>query len=151
MGTTLVAASILPDGVYCVNVGDSRMYMVDHKDRFVRVTRDHSLVELMVSKGELTEEEARVHPKRNYITRAVGTAPEVEADLYKLPAGYARMLLLCSDGLSSQIADERISEIIKTRSLSLTERVDMLVNEANRNGGTDNISIILIEMEGVEA
>ncbi len=151
MGTTLVAASILPDGVYCVNVGDSRMYMVDHKDRFVRVTRDHSLVELMVSKGELTEEEARVHPKRNYITRAVGTAPEVEADLYKLPAGYARMLLLCSDGLSSQIADERISEIVKTRSLSLTERVDMLVNEANRNGGTDNISIILVEMEGVEA
>ena len=61
------------------------------------------------------------------------------------------MLLLCSDGLSSQIADERICEIIKTRSLSLTERVDMLVNEANRNGGTDNISIILIEMEGVEA
>ena len=151
MGTTLVAALIRGRDATIINVGDSRMYMVDNKDRFVRVTRDHSLVEMMVSRGELTEEEARVHPKRNYITRAVGTAPEVEADLYKLPVGYAKMLLLCSDGLSSQIADERICEIIKTRSLSLTERVDMLVNEANRNGGTDNISIILIEMEGVEA
>lgn len=151
MGTTLVAVSVLEDGIYCINVGDSRMYVVNQENQFVRITMDHSIVEMMVRRGEITPEEARVHPNRNYITRAIGTEPEVEADLYKIPAGYAKMLILCSDGLSGQIEDERISEIVNMRSLSLSDRVDMLVNEANRNGGTDNISIILVDLERTEA
>lgn len=150
MGTTLVAAAICEDAVYCINVGDSRMYVLNHEDQFVRVTMDHSVVEMMVRRGELTEKEARVHPNRNYITRAIGTEATVVADLYKVPAGYAKMVMLCSDGLSGQIEDERISEILKMRSQTLSERVDMLVNEANRNGGTDNISIILVDLERVD-
>ena len=102
-------------------------------------------------RGELTEEEARNHPNRNYITRAIGTEKTVRADLYKVPAGYARMMMLCSDGLSGQVANERIEEILKMRSLSLSDRVDMLVGEANRNGGTDNISVILADLERVKA
>ena len=147
MGTTLVAASICEDGIYCVNVGDSRMYVVNQEDQLERVTMDHSVVEMMMRRGELTEEEARNHPNRNYITRAIGTEKTVRADLYKVPAGYARMMMLCSDGLSGQVANERIEEILKMRSLSLSDRVDMLVGEANRNGGTDNISVILADLE----
>ena len=150
MGTTLVAASICEDAVYCINVGDSRMYVLNQEDQFVRITMDHSVVEMMLRRGELTEKEARVHPNRNYITRAIGTEDTVIADLYKVPAGYARMVMLCSDGLSGQIEDERISEILKMRSQTLSERVDMLVNEANRNGGTDNISIILVDLERMD-
>lgn len=150
MGTTLVAASVCEDAVYCINVGDSRMYVLNQEDQFVRITMDHSVVEMMLRRGELTEKEARVHPNRNYITRAIGTEATVIADLYKVPAGYARMVMLCSDGLSGQIEDERISEILKMRSQTLSERVDMLVNEANRNGGTDNISIILVDLERMD-
>lgn len=150
MGTTMVGATVLGDYIYCVNVGDSRMYVLDQNDRFMRVTMDHSWVEEMVHLGKLTPEEARVHPRRNYITRAIGASEEVEADLYKVPLGYAKMILLCSDGLTGQIEDERISEIVKVRSLSLSDRVDMLVNEANRNGGNDNISIILVDLERMD-
>lgn len=151
MGTTLVAASVCEDGIYCINVGDSRMYVITQDDRLERVTMDHSIVEMMMRRGELTEEEARVHPNRNYITRAIGTEATVRADLYKVPAGYARMMMLCSDGLSGQVEAERISEICKMRSLTLSDRVDMLVGEANRNGGTDNISVILVDLERMEA
>ena len=126
------------------------MYVLNQEDQFVRITMDHSVVEMMLRRGELTEKEARVHPNRNYITRAIGTEDTVIADLYKVPAGYARMVMLCSDGLSGQIEDERISEILKMRSQTLSERVDMLVNEANRNGGTDNISIILVDLERMD-
>ena len=140
MGTTLVAASICEDGIYCVNVGDSRMYVVNQEDQLERVTMDHSVVEMMMRRGELTEEEARNHPNRNYITRAIGTEKTVRADLYKVP-----------DGLSGQVANERIEEILKMRSLPLSDRVDMLVGEANRNGGTDNISVILADLERVKA
>ncbi|MBQ7916049.1 MAG: Stp1/IreP family PP2C-type Ser/Thr phosphatase [Firmicutes bacterium] len=150
MGTTMVAASVMGDAIYCANVGDSRMYALDQNDHFVRITMDHSLVEEMVRQGKITPEEARVHPRRNYITRAIGTSEEVETDLYKVPLGFAKMILLCSDGLNGQIEDERISEIIKVRSLTLSDRVDMLVNEANRNGGNDNISIILVDLERTE-
>ena len=127
------------------------MYVVNQEDQLERVTMDHSVVEMMMRRGELTEEEARNHPNRNYITRAIGTEKTVRADLYKVPAGYARMMMLCSDGLSGQVANERIEEILKMRSLSLSDRVDMLVGEANRNGGTDNISVILADLERVKA
>lgn len=148
MGTTMVMAVVLENDVCCANIGDSRLYVINSEDQLQRVTVDHSFVEMMVQKGELTEEEARIHPKRNLITRAVGTEETVRPDFYTIPRDGARMVLLCSDGLSGQISEMRMNEIINMRSLSLKARVELLVNEANRNGGSDNISIILIDLEG---
>lgn len=148
MGTTLVAVTLFDDYVYCVNVGDSRMYVINHEDEFVRITTDHSLVEQMVIRGEITEAEARVHPKRNFITRAIGTSPNIAADVYKIPRDYIRKIVLCSDGLSGQVDDGRIHDIISIDGLPLRTRAQMLVNEANRNGGLDNVSVILIDPEG---
>ena len=145
MGTTLVAVTVCPDAIYCLNVGDSRLYAVNSEGEFVRITVDHSVVEMMARRGEITQEEARVHPKRNFITRAIGTEATVRPDVYRIPIDYAELLLLCSDGLSGQVEDGRISEIIGIRGLSLQTRVEMLINEANRNGGADNVSVILID------
>lgn len=146
MGTTFVAASVYEDAVYCINIGDSRLYAINYRDEFVRITTDHSLVEAMVQRGQITEEEARVHRDRNLITRAVGTNKSVQADIYRIPIGYPRMLLLCSDGLHGQVDDSRISEIMRINSYPLSVRVEMLIQEANRNGGSDNVSVILADL-----
>ena len=146
MGTTLVAVSVFEDAAYCINIGDSRLYAINYKDEFVRITTDHSLVEALVQRGQLTEEEARVHRDRNLITRAVGTNKTVQSDIYRIPIEYPRMLLLCSDGLHGQVDDSRISEIIRISGYPLSVRVEMLIQEANRNGGSDNVSVILADL-----
>lgn len=147
MGTTLVVATVHDRFIYCVNVGDSRLYIVNNENRLQRVTEDHSLVEQLIRSGQLTDEEARQHPQRNLITRAIGTEPYVAIDLYKVPVSSAKKLLLCSDGLSSQITQFRMDELINHKSASLDKIAQLLVNEANRNGGNDNISLILVDLE----
>ena len=140
MGTTLVAATLVDGCLYVANVGDSRLYILG--DEIWQVTSDHSLVEEMVRPGELTPEKARIHPDQNVITRAVGTSRKIAADYFDVELLPSDLILMCSDGLSNMIRDEQILKIVKGAA-SLEEAAQELVDTANRNGGTDNISVIL--------
>ncbi len=142
MGTTLVAATCIGRYLEVANVGDSRLYVVG--DEITQITEDHSLVEEMVRMGGIGREEARNHPDKNIITRAVGAKDDVEIDFFNLELQSEDMVLLCSDGLTNMVNDEMIYRIIKNGG-NLRDRVEELVETANRNGGRDNISVIVIE------
>lgn len=142
MGTTLVAATCIGRFLEVANVGDSRLYVIG--DEIVQITEDHSLVEEMVRMGGIGREEARNHPDKNIITRAVGARDEVEVDFFNLELQTGDMVLLCSDGLTNMVDDETICRILKNGK-SLRDRVEELVRTANENGGRDNISVIVIE------
>lgn len=143
MGTTLVAATCIGRFLEVANVGDSRLYVVG--EEITQITVDHSLVEEMVRMGGIGREEARNHPDKNIITRAVGARDDVEVDFFDLELQPGNMVLLCSDGLTNMVDDEMICRILKNGS-SLRDRVEELVETANRNGGRDNISVIVIEL-----
>jgi len=143
MGTTIEAAVIAGEEVTLCHIGDSRTYRLG-SEGFEQVTKDHSLVSLLVDSGEITEEEARIHPKRNFIIKALGTDESVEPDIIplRLPEGSA--LLLCSDGLSNKLGENEMAETVAGKGTA-TERADSLVDLANERGGEDNISVILID------
>ncbi len=143
MGTTMVACTIVGQYAYVANIGDSRLYVVQNKIR--QVTRDHSLVSEMVRMGEITAEEARTHPKKNIITRALGAEKTVEVDFFDLKLEAGSTILMCSDGLSNMVEDTRIEEIILDKDHDLKYKGKELIREANQNGGKDNIAVILIE------
>lgn len=146
MGTTFVAATVLPDKVYVMNVGDSRLYLIG--DEMKQITVDHSYVEEMIRKGELQRKDARIHPKKNVITRAVGVEEDVEADFYEIePEADSRFLLLCSDGLTNMVEDEEIRHIVMKYAKAPQEALHQLVKRANDCGGKDNISAIIISMK----
>lgn len=144
MGTTFVAATMTGNHVYIANVGDSRLYLI-HRD-IQQITRDHSLVEDMVRMGMLEKEEARTHYKKNVITKAIGVADDKTStpDIFEIEIESGDKLLLCSDGLTNMVEDYDIKKTIKN-SESIEEAVRQLINQANENGGKDNISAILIE------
>ncbi len=148
MGTTLVAATCIGRFLEVANVGDSRLYVAG--DELVQITEDHSLVEEMVRMGGIGREEARHHPDKNIITRALGARDDVEADFFNLQLQTGDMVLLCSDGLTNMVDDETICRILKN-GRSLKDRVEELVDTANQNGGRDNISVIVIEPLADEA
>ncbi len=143
MGTTLVAATCIGRYLEVANVGDSRLYVVN--DEITQITVDHSLVEEMVRMGGINREEARNHPDKNIITRAVGAKDDVEVDFFNLELQTGDMVLLCSDGLTNMVDDEMILRIIKNGG-NLRDRVEELVETANINGGKDNISVVIIEL-----
>ena len=140
MGTTLVAAVVQNDCLYVANVGDSRLYLID--DRLEQVTRDHSLVEEMVRAGELRREDARLHPDKNVITRAVGVKNSVAIDFFDVALNRGDRFLICSDGLTNMVPEDMIFRLVKEKG-SLEAAAKELVDEANRSGGNDNISVIL--------
>lgn len=144
MGTTIVAAVVLGDTAYIINVGDSRLYV--YKDRLSQVTVDHSLVEEMVQSGKIQKEDMRTHPNKNIITRALGTNPSVKADCFEIEVREGDVLLLCSDGLSNMLEDDRIEEILKENSDDIKAAGECMVNEANEAGGKDNISVVLVRI-----
>ena len=143
MGTTMVVCTIVGQYAYVANIGDSRLYVVQHAIR--QVTRDHSLVEEMVRMGEINAEEARTHPKKNIITRALGAEKTVEVDFFELKLEAGSTILMCSDGLSNMVEDSRMEEIILDPGKDLSLKGKELIREANQNGGKDNIAVILIE------
>ena len=143
MGTTVTAALIFDDQLLVAQVGDSRAYLL-HNGRLQRITRDHSLVADLVEQGSITEEEARVHPQRSVITRALGSEFHVEPDIYSLHITEDDRLLLCSDGLSSMIFDAKIESIL-SEYLDVNDCCDALINEAMKAGGIDNITAIVID------
>ena len=141
MGTTLVAAVPENGSLIVANVGDSRMYLIDD-DRIDQITHDHSLVEEMVRAGKLKREQARNHPKKNIITRAIGEPGDPEIDFFDVALNRGDIALLCSDGLSNMVEDEQIFRIVRNAE-SLPEAGRKLVDAANRAGGRDNISVVL--------
>lgn len=143
MGTTLVAVLILKSlSALVLNIGDSRAYLLN-SDGVRCVTVDHSLVELMVQRGEITPEQAKNHPGKNLITRAVGTEPQVSADVFPLQLGKNDCILLCSDGLSNQMADQEILfEVIHGAHKSDCCR--RLLQIAKERGAPDNVTSVLI-------
>ena len=143
MGTTLVTATIVDNRMYVSNVGDSRLYLVS-ADKMIQVTRDHSLVEEMVRLGEMDKEDAKDHPDKNIITRAVGVLPEVSADFFEVELEPGDIILMCSDGLTNMVRDEEIRQIILGQR-DIVEKAEKLVETANSNGGRDNITVVLIE------
>ena len=143
MGTTMVVATIVGQYAYVANVGDSRLYVIDKQLR--QVTRDHSLVQEMVRMGEITAEEARNHPDKNIITRALGAEKTVDVDFFDMRLEPGSTILMCSDGLSNMVEDKKMEEIILNSDEDITWKGDTLIQEANNNGGKDNIAIILIE------
>ena len=142
MGTTLVAVTVQDDTAYVANVGDSRLYKIG--GTIEQITEDHSLVEEMVRMGEISKEEARNHPEKNIITRAIGVTETVEPDYFDTKLEKGECLLLCSDGLSNMIEDAQIREILGRRR-DLRSGAEELVKTANENGGRDNISVVLVE------
>lgn len=142
MGTTFVIATVFGSSMYVANVGDSRLYVLG--DEFRQVTRDHSLVEEMVSNGTIDRAQARTHEKKNVITRAIGGSEDVMADFFEVELGKNDTVFMCSDGLTNMIEDTQIASILNS-SREIDERAQMLIDLANERGGKDNISIIIIE------
>ncbi|HWT89637.1 MAG TPA: Stp1/IreP family PP2C-type Ser/Thr phosphatase, partial [Solirubrobacterales bacterium] len=151
MGTTTTAAivDLEAEEVAIGHVGDSRAYRL-RAGRFEQLTRDHSLVEEMRRKGQLTDEQAEDHPQRSIITRALGPEPEVQVDLQTVPAMDGDVFLICSDGLTTMLDDERIAHVL-ARATSLDSAVRKLVDEANRAGGRDNITVVAFRLEDTAA
>lgn len=142
MGTTLVAAYIAGKNVTVVNVGDSRCYYVN-RDGIRQVTQDHSLVELMIQRKELTPEQARNYPGKNYITRAIGTETMVECDLFQLKLERGDGLLLCSDGLSNIVDDQEILfEVV--HGVNKEYCCQRLLDIAKTRGAPDNVTSVLV-------
>jgi PPM family protein phosphatase len=147
MGTTLTAAYLDDSHLAIAHVGDSRAYLF-RDGELRRLTQDHSLVGELVRKGKLTEEQAEEHPQRSIITRALGPEPSVEVDTWSYPVKDGDIVLLCSDGLTSMITEEKIAEVLESSS-SLKEAASRLIREANAAGGRDNITVVLTRLEDV--
>ncbi len=144
MGTTLVAVLVKGNKATIINVGDSRAYVLT-KDEFRQVSEDHSYVEEMRRLGRLTKESARKHPQKNLITRAVGVEPEVSGDFFELELEPEDVILLCSDGLTGMVEDEKIEAAIR-ESNNLGLAGDALLNLALEGGGRDNITVALFTL-----
>ncbi|MGI8558804.1 MAG: Stp1/IreP family PP2C-type Ser/Thr phosphatase [Solirubrobacteraceae bacterium] len=148
MGTTLTAAYIGPGEIAIAHVGDSRAYCL-RGDELSRLTSDHSLVEELRRQGKLTEAEAEEHPQRSIITRALGPEPEVEVDTFARPAQAGDVYLLCSDGLTGMVSEQRLREILLRDRADLAAAGRAMIAEANGAGGRDNITVVLFGLEDV--
>ncbi len=143
MGTTIVVALITDEWLILAHIGDSRAYLFNNNN-YVQLTKDHSLVNELLLNGQITEEEALVHPQKNVLIRALGTDQKVEIDVIKINWEKDQTLLLCSDGLTNYVSDKKIIEMINDSFLSIDQLADDLIKEANDVGGEDNISLVII-------
>ena len=144
MGTTLVVAIKTNDYILYGNIGDSSGYVMKN-EKLHKVTKDHTLVNLLVSTGELTEEEAKYHPRKNVLMRALGANDPIEIDIFDVDTS-VKGLFLCSDGLTNMLTDEQIEKTLNSN-LSIEEAVVKLIRKSNSRGGTDNISIAYLKKE----
>lgn len=144
MGTTFVAASVLEEELCVMNIGDSRLYVLQKELK--QITYDHSLVEELVRSGQLTKEEARNHPRKNVITRALGVEPKVNADFFEVEMEEVDMILLCSDGLTNMVTEETIEYVLRNAN-DMEKAAEVLIGLANDNGGLDNISVVMAKKE----
>lgn len=140
MATTLTMCILDGDRLGVIHIGDSRAYRINEK-QMEQLTKDHSLVQVLVDEGKITSKEASVHPQKNVITRALGTDDIVQPDLYEYAVTTQDVILLCSDGLYNMVSEKAIREI--ALELSLEDATKELINLANHNGGNDNITVVL--------
>lgn len=144
MGTT-ITLGILSEGiVYVAHVGDSRMYIIKN-DKIQQVTRDHTLVNELLANGTITCEEAKVHPQRNIITKAVGSSEKLSVDIFEIEVENNNVLLLCSDGLTDTTDDSKILDII-INSENYHHACTSLIDSANESGGHDNITVMIVKL-----
>lgn len=148
MGTTLEAALFRGSSCLVSHTGDSRVYAIN-ENGICQITKDHSYVNILLENGEITEEEAEAHPQRNWIMKAIGSERTIEPDLYSIELQNQSYILLCTDGLSNKVNQAQIQEIVLSEA-DLRGKVKELVDLANRMGGEDNISVILIDSSEVE-
>jgi protein phosphatase len=148
MGTTLTAAALVAtdegDRLVLANVGDSRAYRL-HGDELVQLTTDHSVAEELVARGELSEEEAAVHPHRHILTRALGVQPDVDVDVWQVVPEEGDRFLLCSDGLTNEVPIDQITEVLSD-SRDPQEAAETLVRLANQAGGNDNATVVVLDV-----
>jgi protein phosphatase len=149
MGTTMTVALVDGNRVTIGHVGDSRAYLL-RDEQLTQLTQDHSLVAELVRSGRLTPEDAESHPRRSVITRALGTDSEVEVDVFSLQARDGDLYLLCSDGLTSMVADVEIERILASARADLDDAAKKLIEAANSAGGEDNITVVVFELEDSE-
>ena len=142
MGTTCELVFVRDSVAHIVHVGDSRTYLF-RNNKMIQLTEDHSLVQEMVKRGEITQEEARNHPNKNFITRAVGVRNFIETDYIEQELQPNDAILICTDGLTNCVTDEEMTEIVKNNRGDI--RVKKLVDKAKDGGGTDNITVIVIQ------
>lgn len=148
MGTTVVAAILTKDFLIFGNIGDSSGFVLKN-GKLHKVTKDHTLVNLLVAAGDLTEEEAKYHPKKNVLMKALGSNEKAEVDIFDVDMGIDA-ILLCSDGLTNMLTREQIEKVLNDDTLELEEKVIKLIRKSNARGGTDNISIALLVRESGE-
>ncbi len=146
MGTTFVAACIDQGNLYVLNIGDSRLYLINEKGTIRQITQDHSLVEEKILRGEIERKDAKNHPEKNVITRALGAAEQVLPDFFEVELAAGDYVLLCSDGLTNMVEDAAIKDTVLNPETSLKEKAEALINKANENGGRDNISLVLVHI-----
>ena len=145
MGTTMVLAILTPAFLLIGNIGDSSGYVIKNK-KLHKVTVDHTLVNLLVKSGEISEKDAKNHPKKNVLMRALGASPDVEMDIFNVELGVDG-IFLCSDGLTNMLDDDTIMKVLNNKDLDIDEKLDKLIFKANNRGGSDNISIAYLNKE----
>lgn len=145
MGTTLVVSILTKDYLLFGNIGDSSGFVM--KDGVLhKITKDHTLVNLLVSTGELSQEEAKMHPKKNVLMRALGANDPIEIDIFDVDTT-VQSILLCSDGLTNMLAVDQVERVLNTGELSIEEQIVKLIKKSNNRGGTDNISVAYLVKE----
>ena len=150
MGTTLTVASVENGMVSIGHVGDSRAYLV-REGRLEQVTDDHSLVGELMRSGKLSAEEAETHPQRSVITRALGTDPDVDVDMFPIETRAGDLFLICSDGLTTMVDDRTILELVEQHRDDLQTLVKSLIKAANKGGGEDNITVVAFDITDDDA
>jgi len=145
MGTTMVLAILTNDFLLIGNIGDSSGYVIKNK-KLHKVTVDHTLVNLLVKSGEISEADAKNHPKKNVLMRALGASPDVEMDIFNVELG-VEGIFLCSDGLTNMLDDDTIMKVLNNNEMDIDEKLDKLIFKANNRGGSDNISIAYLNKE----
>ncbi|MGM8214420.1 Stp1/IreP family PP2C-type Ser/Thr phosphatase [Bacillaceae bacterium W0354] len=143
MGTTVVVAVFFEDRAIVGHVGDSRLYYIS-EDEIIQITEDHSFVQELVKTGEITAEEAEAHPKKNVLLRAVGTEENINVDLNTFSIQSNSYILMCSDGLSNKLTTDEMLTTVRSDK-NLEQKIDELIEIANKRGGEDNISVILVK------
>lgn len=143
MGTTLVAAIIFDDQMIVANIGDSRGYL-NRDGKLSQLTEDHSLVNELVKRGAITEDEARTHPQKNIITRTLGISDDADIDVNLYKFKDKDRLLLCTDGLSNMVENDQMLSVLESDT-STDQKCEQLINDANQAGGPDNITVLIVE------
>ena len=146
LGTTLVCAVLTKDYLIFANVGDSSGFIFK-SGKLYKVTKDHTLVNILVESGELRPEEAENHPQKNVLMKALGAAPKIEPDIFDVETTVDG-ILLCSDGLTNMVSKEQIERVLNDKELDINEKIDKLILKSNLRGGNDNISVAFLSREG---